>query len=75
MPTPPSRRRTAKVALSQSRQTGKFNLVFIFDRKTGEALYGMEERPVNRMMIRRDGAWPVQPFPLKPGPIGRVGMT
>jgi quinoprotein glucose dehydrogenase len=56
-------------------QTGKFNLVFIFDRKTGKALYGMEERPVDRSDDPTDQAWPVQPFPLKPEPIGRIGMT
>jgi quinoprotein glucose dehydrogenase len=56
-------------------QTGKMGYVYIFDRSTGEALFGMEERPVNRSDLPDDQAWPVQPFPLKPGPIGRVGMT
>jgi len=56
-------------------QTGKMNYVYIFDRVTGEALFGMEERPVKRSDDPDDQAWPTQPFPLKPGPIGRVGMT
>ncbi len=51
------------------------NLVFIFDRVTGEPLHGMEERPVAKSENPADAAWPTQPFPLKPGPIGRVGMT
>ena len=55
--------------------TGKMNLVFIFDRATGEPIYGMEERPVARSIDPNDGAWPTQPFPLKPGPIGRINMT
>ena len=54
-------------------QTGKMNYVYIFDRVTGEPLFGMEERPVKRSMIPTTSR--TQPFPLKPGPIGRVGMT
>jgi quinoprotein glucose dehydrogenase len=55
--------------------TGKMSLVFIFDRVTGEPLYGMEERPVALGVDPTDGTWPTQPFPLTPGPIGRVRMT
>ena len=77
MPTPPilvDVRRDGRV-IPAVLQTGKFNYVFIFDRRTGAALYGMEERPVTRSDDPTDQAWPVQPFPMKPGPIGRVGMT
>jgi len=56
-------------------QTGKMSYVYIFDRATGEPLYGMEERPVKRSDDPNDQAWPTQPFPLKPGPIARVGMS
>ena len=56
-------------------QTGKMNYVFIFDRRTGEPIHGMEERPVMRSDVEDDQGWPTQPFPIKPGPIGRVGMT
>ena len=48
MPTPPllinvrSNGRTIPAVL----QTGKMHLVFMFDRVTGEPIYGMEERPV-----------------------------
>jgi quinoprotein glucose dehydrogenase len=55
--------------------TGKMGLVFIFDRVTGEPLYGMEERPVAASEEPAEASWPTQPFPLKPGPLGRVGMT
>jgi glucose dehydrogenase len=77
MPTPP--------VLVDARQNGrtipavfltsKHSLVFIFDRATGKPLYGMEERPVARGIDPNDGTHPTQPFPLKPGPIGRVGVT
>jgi quinoprotein glucose dehydrogenase len=56
-------------------QTGKMSYVYIFDRVTGEPLYGMEERPVKRSDDPNDQSWPTQPFPLKPGPIARVGMS
>jgi quinoprotein glucose dehydrogenase len=77
MPTPPTlinvtrNGRTIPTVLL----TGKMNLVFMFDRVTGEPLYGMEERAVAKSEDPTDGTWPTQPFPLKPGFIGRVGMT
>src|SRR5204862_916057 len=56
-------------------QTGKMSYAYIFGRVTGEPIFGMEERPVRRSDDPDDQAWPTQPFPLKPGPIARVGMT
>jgi len=56
-------------------QTGKMSYVYIFDRVTGEPIFGMEERPVKRSDDPNDQAWPTQPFPIKPAPIARVGMT
>jgi len=50
-------------------------LVFIFNRETGEPLYGMEERKVPQSEDPNTFTWPTQPFPLKPGPIGRLGIT
>jgi quinoprotein glucose dehydrogenase len=55
--------------------TGKNNLVFIFNRDTGEPLYGMTERPVPRSDNPAAYSWPTQPFPDTPEPIGRVGMS
>ncbi|HLH31195.1 MAG TPA: PQQ-binding-like beta-propeller repeat protein, partial [Terriglobia bacterium] len=56
-------------------QTGKMSYVYIFDRVTGEPIFGMEERAVRRSDDPDDESWPTQPFPLKPGPIARVGMS
>jgi quinoprotein glucose dehydrogenase len=56
-------------------QTGKMSYVYIFDRVTGDPIFGMEERPVKRSDDPTDQAWPTQPFPMKPGPIARIGMT
>ena len=55
--------------------TGKFNLVFMFNRDTGEPLYGMTERNVPRSDMPGGYSWPTQPFPDTPEPIGRVGMS
>ncbi len=77
LPTPPllvDVRRDGRV-IPAVLQTGKMNYVYVFDRVTGEPLHGMEERPVPQN--EEPGEWtaPTQPFPLRPGPIGRVGMT
>jgi glucose dehydrogenase len=77
MPTPPllvDVRRNGKL-IPAVFLTGKFNLVFMFNRDTGEPLYGLTERPVPRSDNPASYSWPTQPFPDTPGPIGRVGMS
>jgi quinoprotein glucose dehydrogenase len=77
MPTPPllvDVRRNGRV-IPAVFLTGKFNLVFMFNRDTGEPLYGLTERPVPRSDNPGSYSWPTQPFPDTPGVIGRVGMS
>src|SRR6187431_576568 len=77
MPTPPllvDVRRNGRV-IPAVFLTGKNNLVFMFNRDTGEPLYGMTERPVPRSDNPGSYSWPTQPFPDTPEPIGRVGMS
>lgn len=50
----------------------KQNLLFIFDRRSGEPIYGIEERPVPQSTVPGEASWPTQPFPLKPPPLGRI---
>jgi glucose dehydrogenase len=50
----------------------KMTTLFIFNRETGEPLFGMEERPVPRSTVPGEESWPTQPFPLKPPPLGRM---
>jgi glucose dehydrogenase len=50
----------------------KVTTLFIFDRNTGEPLYGLEERPVPPSRVPGEQTWPTQPFPLKPPPLGRI---
>ena len=59
-------------ALAQSTKQG---LLFIFNRLTGEPVFGVEERPVPALDALGDRAWPTQPFPIKPPPIARTSMT
>ena len=56
-------------------QMTKQGLLFMFDRLTGEPLFGVEERPVPRFDAPGDEAWPTQPFPVKPSGLTRDGMT
>lgn len=52
-------------------QITKMGLLFVFDRVTGEPVYGMEERPVPQSAIPGEATSPTQPFPLKPPPLGK----
>ena len=49
----------------------KMGLLFIFDRVTGEPIFGMEERPVPQSTVPGEASWPTQPFPIKPAPLAR----
>jgi quinoprotein glucose dehydrogenase len=57
-------------------QLSKMGLLFILNRETGEAVFGMEERPVPVAdALPGDTASPTQPFPLKPLPLARNSFT
>ena len=49
----------------------KGGLMFMFDRRTGEPLFPIEERPVPPSKVPGEQAWPTQPFPVKPAPLSR----
>ena len=44
-------------------QITKMGLLFIFDRVTGEPLFGIEERPVPQSTVPGEKTSPTQPFP------------
>lgn len=48
----------------------KMGHIFILDRLTGKPLFPIEERPVPASNIPGESAWPTQPFPLQPLPLG-----
>jgi quinoprotein glucose dehydrogenase len=55
-------------------QINKMGLLFIFDRVTGEPIFGMEERPVPQSTVPGEKTSPTQPFPLKPPPLARNSL-
>jgi glucose dehydrogenase len=53
-------------------QLTKMGLVFIFNRLTGEPIFGIEERPVPSSDVPGEVTAPTQPFPVKPPPLARI---
>jgi quinoprotein glucose dehydrogenase len=49
----------------------KMGLLFIFDRVTGEPIFGIEERRVPKSTVPGESTSPTQPFPVKPPPLAR----
>jgi glucose dehydrogenase/mono/diheme cytochrome c family protein len=56
-------------AVAQITKTG---LLFIFDRVTGEPIFGIEERPVPQTNVPGEWTSKTQPFPVKPAPLSRM---
>jgi quinoprotein glucose dehydrogenase len=50
-------------------------MVFILDRLTGKPIHGVEERKVPISKVPGEASAPTQPFPVKPAPWSRLGMT
>jgi quinoprotein glucose dehydrogenase len=56
-------------------QVTKQAFVFAFDRATGKPVWPIEERPVPPSDAPGEEASPTQPFPTKPAPFDRQGLT
>jgi quinoprotein glucose dehydrogenase len=56
-------------------QVTKQAFVFVFDRVTGEPVWPIEERPVPQSDVPGERTSPTQPFPTKPKPFDRQGVT
>lgn len=56
-------------------QITKMGHLFVFDRVTGRPLFPVEERPVPPSDVPGEVAWPTQPFPVRPPPFARQGMS
>ncbi len=54
---------------------GKTGFVYAFDRVTGKPIWPIEERPVPQSDVPGERASPTQPFPTKPPPFARQGLT
>ncbi len=53
----------------------KTSFVYVFDRATGEPVWPIEERPVPASDVPGERASSTQPFPTKPPPLTRQGIT
>ena len=56
-------------------QITKQSFVYVFDRITGEPVWPIEERPVPQGNTPGEWYSPTQPFPTKPAPFDRQGVT
>ncbi len=56
-------------------QITKQAFVYAFDRVTGEPVWPIEERPVPQTDVPGEWTSPTQPFPTKPPPFDRQGVT
>ena len=56
-------------------ETTKTAMTFVFDRVTGQPVWPIEERPVPKGSVPGEWYSPTQPFPTKPAPFDRQGLT
>ena len=56
-------------------QGSKTGNLFVLDRKTGQPVFGVEERPVPRSYAEGEDSSPTQPFPLAPPPLVAQRLT
>jgi glucose dehydrogenase len=56
-------------------QATKHGFVFVFDRKTGEPVWPIEERPVPQTDLPGEHTSPTQPYPTKPAPFAVQSFT
>jgi glucose dehydrogenase len=64
-------RRTREVVA----QATKHGFLFVFDRKSGQPVWPIEERPVPQSDVPGEHTSPTQPFPTKPAPFARQSFT
>lgn len=56
-------------------QVTKQGFTYVFDRATGEPVWPMVERPVPQSSIPGERLSPTQPFPTRPAPFERQGLS
>jgi quinoprotein glucose dehydrogenase len=56
-------------------QVSKQGFCYVFDRVTGKPIWPIEERPVPQSIVPGEKTSATQPFPTKPAPFDRQGMT
>ena len=56
-------------------QPSKTGFLYVFDRVTGKPVWPIEERPVPQSTVPGEHTARTQPFPTKPPPFARIGLT
>ena len=56
-------------------QNTKQGFVFVLNRETGEPIFPIEERRVPQGTVEGEWHSPTQPFPVKPPPLVKLGLT
>ncbi|MFQ5789626.1 MAG: PQQ-binding-like beta-propeller repeat protein [Acidobacteriota bacterium] len=56
-------------------QTTKQAFAYVLNRKTGEPIWPIEERPVPQSVVPGEKTSPTQPFPTRPAPYEVQGLT
>jgi quinoprotein glucose dehydrogenase len=56
-------------------QMSKQAFCYVFDRVTGKPIWPIEEKPVPQSTVPGEKTSPTQPFPTKPAPFDRQGVT
>ena len=56
-------------------QLPKQSYAYVFDRQSGEPVWPIEERPVPQTDVPGEWTSPTQPFPSKPAPYDRQGVS
>ena len=56
-------------------QPTKHAFLFVFNRETGEPIWPIEERPVPQSDVPKERTSPTQPFPTRPAPFDRQGVS
>jgi quinoprotein glucose dehydrogenase len=63
--------RTVKAIAQPTKQA----FLFVFNRETGQPIWPIEERPVPQTDVPKERTSPTQPFPTRPAPFDRQGIT
>ncbi len=63
--------RTVKALAQPTKQA----FLFVLNRETGEPIWPVEERPVPQSTVPGERTSPTQPFPTKPAPFDRQGVS
>jgi len=56
-------------------QPSKTGFLYVFDRVTGKPVWPIEERPVPQSTVPGEHTAATQPFPTKPPPFARIGIS